>query len=165
MLTPAPVQSTYTQYITKAQRGMPASTTGWDVDTRLCVDTSGNGIGFARVVSQAFESDRGAVIGTLSGFAVVGVTAADQTLPNVTAGSTDLYENGDNMAVAVRGDWWVDVGDAVVAGGNVYFNSVTGQLGASGLANAVEQLGWRWMTSQATVGGLAVVRLTGVATY
>jgi hypothetical protein len=158
MLNPAPVQTTYNQYITKAQNGMPATTTGWDVDTRLCVDDTGLGIGFGLAVSQSHESDRGANLGTLSGGSFVGITAADSTLPNIVAGFTDTYEDTDNMAVAVRGDWWVIVGDIVAAGNQAYFNSVTGQLGASGIANATAITNGKWMTSSASAG-FAVVRL------
>lgn len=175
MLTPPPVQTTYTQYINVGQNGMIASATGWDIDTRIAEDitSSANGIGFGLAVSQSLMTDRGACIGQLSGGVFVGITCADPTLPNVVPGFTDLYNEGDNMAVLVRGDIWVIVGDNVAAGGDVYFNSVTGQLGASGISNAVHVLGARWMTSvpsddpQLTieVGSLAVCRLTGVATY
>jgi hypothetical protein len=41
-------------------------------------------------------------------------------------------------------------------------NSVTGQLGASGISNAVLIKGCRWMTSAVT-SGLAVVRLNMVS--
>jgi len=172
MLTPPPVQTTYTQYINVGQNGMIASATGWDIDTRIAEAVTTAGIGFGLAVSQSLLTDRGAVIGQLSGGVFVGITAADPTLPNVVAGFTDLYNEGDNMAVLVRGDIWVITGDNVAAGGDVYFNSVTGQLGASGISNAVHVLGARWMTSVPSddtrftveTGNFAVCRLIGVAT-
>ena len=175
MLTPPPVQTTYTQYINVGQNGMIASATGWDIDTRIAeaVTTGATGIPFGIVVSQSTLTDRGAVIGLLSGGVPVGITAADPTLPNVVPGFTDLYNEGDNMAVLIRGDIWVITGDNVVAGAEVYFNSATGQLGASGIANSTALLGARWMTSvpsadsRLTVetGNLAVCRLVGLATF
>jgi hypothetical protein len=163
MLVPGPVQSTYQQYINIGQNGMPATTTGWDVDTRIFEDTSGDGIGFGLAVSQSYKTDRGAVLGQLSGFNFVGIAVSDITLPAAAARLTpDVYYDQDNMATAVRGDWWVVVGDAVAAGGAVYMNSVTGQLGASGITNAVLIKGARWMTS-AAMSGLAVVRLNMVS--
>jgi hypothetical protein len=171
MITPAPVQTTYNQYETVAQNGMPASMTGWDADTKLAEAASPDGIGFGLAVSQSNIADRGAVLGQLSGGAFVGITMADQTLPNVTAGFTDKYQEGDNMAVLTRGDLWVDVVGVVAAGGSVYFNSVTGQLGPSGISNAVQITGAKWMTSNPAHaetaapprGSLAVVRLGIVA--
>jgi hypothetical protein len=169
MLTPNPVQTTYTQYISAAQNGMLAASTGWDIDTKITEDISGNGIGFGLAVSQSYVNDRGVVLGNLSGFNFVGITCADPTLPNLDSGAggipfTDKYQNGDNTAVLPRGDLWVVVGDTVVAGNPVYYNSVTGQLGASGISNATEILGARWMTS-ASSAGLAVVRLTGAPAH
>ena len=46
MLTPAPVQTTYQQYETIAQLGMPGSMVPWSVDNRLLEDPTGNGAGF-----------------------------------------------------------------------------------------------------------------------
>lgn len=162
MLTPGPVQSTYSQYLQAAQNGMLASTSGYDVDTKIIEDASGNGIGFGLAVSQSYVTDRGAVLGQLSGFAFVGITVSDVTLPNLSATFTDKYADKDNAGVLVRGDLWVTSSTIVAAGGNVYFNSVTGALGASSISNAVLIKGARWMTS-AAAAGLAVVRLNMVS--
>ena len=43
MLVPNPVQTTYTQYLTAGQNGMPATTTGWDVDTKICENVESPG--------------------------------------------------------------------------------------------------------------------------
>ncbi len=155
MLTPAPVQMTYTQYITKAQNGMPATMTGWDTDTKIFEDTSpAVGLGFGLAVCQG-SSDRGILVGAPSGKAFVGITRADPTLPNLDSDFTDKYQDGDNVAVFVRGDIWVLVEDLVRAGEGVLFDATTGVMGHDGgtlIPNA------RWMTS-ASAGGLAVVRL------
>ena len=179
MLTPSPVQTTYYRYLTVAQLGMPATTTGWDVDTRIAEDVASPkaGIPFGRAVSQGtLHGDRSAVLGTLSGKTFAGITAADVTLASslVAESDTDKYIDGDNMAVAIRGDWWVIAADAVAAGGPVYFNSSTGELGASGISNATQILGAIWVTSaplavgqlmKTEVGTLAVVRLAGIAAF
>lgn len=172
MLTPSPVQSTYTRYLTVGQNGMPATMSGWDIDTRIAEDPAATGIGFGLAVSQGtLHGDRSACIGQLSGKPFIGITVADPTLPNINTTVTDKYQDTDNMAVAVRGDWWVTTLDNVAAGGPVYYDSATGQLGASGIANAVQILGATWMTSVPTTdttmttetGNLAVVRLVGIA--
>jgi hypothetical protein len=170
MLTPAPVQSTYQQFANIGQVGMPASMSGWDVDTRIAEAASADGIGFGLAVSQSAITDRGAVIGLLSGGTFVGITCADPTLPNVTPGFTDLYQEGDNMAVAIRGDWWVVVTGNIAAGSDVYFNSVTGALGPSTISNAVKIDNAKWMTTipyttqLITLGNMGVVRLNGIFT-
>jgi len=170
MLTPNPVQSTYTRYQQVGSVGMPATMSGWDIDTRIAVDISSpaTGIGFGLAVSQSNATDRGACIGELSGGVFVGITCAAVTLPNVTTGFTDIYENGSNMPVMIRGDIWVNAVGTVAAGGAVYMNTVTGELGPSGIANAELIAGTVWMTSapaaatdlmKTEVGTLAVVRL------
>src|SRR5260370_5834417 len=122
-------RSVYTQSLTAGQVGMPAPTSGWDVDTKICEDTSGNGIGFGLAVSQGtLHGDRSACLGTFSGGKFVGITRADPTLPNIAAGFTDKYQDTDNMAVFVRGDIWVVAHEAVAAGDPVYFNPTTGVL-------------------------------------
>lgn len=164
MLVPNPVQTTYTQYLTAAQNGMPATTTGWDVDTKICEDPAGtSGIGFGLAVSQGtLHGDRSACLGGLSGKTFIGITRADSTLPNITAGFTDAYQDGDNMAVHVRGDIWVIAHDAVAAGDPVYYASATGRLGNASMSGGTAIDDARWMTT-AINGSLGVVRL-GAAT-
>jgi hypothetical protein len=92
MLVPLPVQTNYNRYLTVAQNGMPATTSGWDIDTRICEDVSvgQTGIGFGLAVCQGGASDRAAILGAPSGRKFIGITAADITLPNVIAGFTDV---------------------------------------------------------------------------
>lgn len=161
-----PVQSTYARYMTPAQVGMPASTHGWDVDTCIAEDPAGDGIGFGLAVCRGTKSDQAATLGALSGGAFRGITRADITLANVDEATTDKYLDGDNMGVQSRGDIWVAPQTNVTAGGAVYFNSSTGELGASGISNAVLIAGAKWLSSypetthdQVTTGRLAIVRL------
>lgn len=155
MLQPDPVQSTYNQYLTVAMAGMPATMTGWDVDTKIFEDSSPPvGLGFGLAVGQG-SNDRGVVLGAPSGKAFVGITRADPTLPNVNTTFTDKYQDTDNVAVFVRGDIWVITEDAVFAGEVVKFNTTTGALGHDG---GTVIPGARWMTS-ADALSLAVVRL------
>ncbi len=163
MLQPAPVQTTYTQYMTVAQNGMPASTSGWDIDTKICEDVGGLGIGFGLAVSQgSLHGDRSACLGTFSGGNFVGITVADPTLPNIRAGFTDKYQDTDNMSVLVRGDIWVIAHEAVSAGDAGYFNATTGLLGNSNLTTGTIIEDARWMTT-AVAGSLAVLRLGNAA--
>lgn len=177
MLTPSPVQTTFNRYINVGQVGMPATTTGWDISTRIAEDpTLTDGIPFGVVVCQGtLHGNRSAGLGELSGSVVIGVTVADHTLPPLTTGvPADHYSDGDNMGVLTRGDIWVSAGDTVAAGGAVYFNSSTGQLGASGISNAVLLKGAMWLTANnlaasdilsAEVGTLAVVRLVALGEF
>lgn len=152
MLTPAPVQTNYTQYILPAQNGMLASSINWTADTRI-VETAA-GIGFGLAVSQGVN-DKGCIIG---GAAFVGITRADHTLPQA-AGITvvDTFLQNDNAGILTMGDIWVIVSAAVVAGAAVTYSATTGQFGSG---TTVAQA--RYMTSAAT-GGLAVVRLGNIA--
>lgn len=151
MLQPGPVQSAYSRYLTAAQNGMPASTTGWDVDTKVLESASA---AFGLAVSQG-TNDRGILLGVPSGHAFVGITVMDITLANLDPTTTDKYLQNDNVAVAVRGDWWVTVHGAVTPHDKPTYDPVTGQLGFSG-GVVIEDA--RWMTS-AVAGGLAVLRL------
>jgi len=171
MLTPLPVQTTYYRFMNVGQVGMPATASGWDIATRICEDLSlTTGIGFGVVVSQGTKhGDRSAVLGTVSGGTVLGITASDHTLPTFVGGAgVDKYNDGDNMAVAHRGDIWVNVTGTVAAGGPVYFNSATGAIGPSGITNATILTRCQFLTAEplaatnimsTAVGTLAVVRI------
>jgi hypothetical protein len=163
LIVPPPVQTTYIQYINAGQNGMPATMTGWDVDTRTFEDVSAGqtGLGFGLAVCQGV-ADNGCRLGLVSGRNFVGISRADPTLANVQQSANvtvDHYANGESVPVHVRGDMWVVVENAVVADQAVTVDAVTGQLGKTGgtaLSNA------RWMSS-AQAGGLAVVRLGFIA--
>lgn len=155
----AVVQSSYSERIPIGLPGMIAHGSAQPVvDTRLVEPTSG--IPFGRAVGQGV-ADKGAVLGgALTAFA--GISVRDVTLAPVTADSAylDEYIYQSNMGVLTEGDIWVAVKEAVVAGGVVHYDATTGQLGDTGGSGPVP--GARWMTTQATIGGLAIVRLSGL---
>ena len=169
MITPAPLQTTYAQYENVGQVGMPATMVGWDVDNRLLDDPANAGAGFGLAVCQGYTSDKAVTLGQASGGIFVGVTRADPTLarfdltpPRVV----DTYYATDNVPVLVRGDIWVKPATNVNSGDPIYFNAVTGQLGNSGVANAVAIKNSRWETSLprsaselVNYAGLAVARI------
>lgn len=153
MLTPSPVQSTYTRYMEPAQVGMLASAINFTADTRI-VETSA-GIGFGLAVSQG-TNDRGCILG---GSAFVGVTRADPTLPRSESLTLDKYAQYDNAGILVQGDIWVQTEDAVVADQAVYYNTSDGKFGHSG-GTVIEDA--KWMTT-AAAGELAVLRIGNIA--
>lgn len=176
MLQSTPLQTSYPQYGVVGVLGRPATMVGWDDDTRLCEDPTGNGIPFGRAVCQGYKSDKGATLGMLSGGAFVGISAANVALPlyavtpaGQATRTVDVYYDTDNMAVCVRGDIWVAPATNVNSGDPAYFNSVTGQIGNSGIANAVAIKNSRWESSLPNFGlptttgvnfnGLAVLRI------
>lgn len=157
MLTSSPVQTAYSRYRPGSQNGMLASAKASDViDTGISDMPAGQGIGFGLAVSQGAMSDQGVVLGTLSGGTFRGITIADPTLANRSSTFTDKYEPGENVAVLVNGDIWVVTADAVVPGAVVKFSTTTGAL-STGTGTTIANAEWR--TTQATPGGLAVVRL------
>jgi len=177
MLTPTPLQTTYTQYEKVAQVGMPGSMVPWSVDTRILEDPTGDGVGFGLAVCQGYKSDKGATLGQLSGGAFVGITRATINLPHVAKSNlddaiyraVDTYYDGDNVAVHTLGDIWVAPDGVVAAGSPVYFDASSGRLGPSGISNAVLIDNAIWITSlpnansKVDFNGLALVRLGSMA--
>jgi hypothetical protein len=147
-----PVQSTYDQYTPIGQVGTPATEHGWDVDSRICEEA--NGIGFGLVVCQG-DADKGALLGVTSGRDVIGISRASVS---TYADNPDKYSENDNMAVAVRGDWYVVAEAAVNVGDAVLYDPTNGKLGHTG---GTTLNGARWMSS-AGAGGIAIVRLGGI---
>lgn len=147
MIGSSPVQTSYKKYASAAQVGMPGSTISFDADTGIAEDPAGNGIGFGLAVCKGTVTDKAVTLGQLSGGEFVGITMADPTLANLSASETDKYQDTENVGVLVRGDIWVAPQTNVTAGGAVYYNSSTGQLGASGIANAVLIPNAKWMSS------------------
>jgi hypothetical protein len=178
MIVPAPTQTTYQQYETVAQNGMTASTAGQpQLDPRILEEPTGNGVGFGLAVCQGYKSDKGCTLGALSGGAFVGITHASSVLavattplPSGASRKIDTFYDTDTVPVQTFGDIWVQPLGNVASGNPAYFNSVTGQLGGSGIANAVLIEDSIWMTSlpnssqpQINFNGLAVIRLTSMA--
>lgn len=163
MLTPAPLQTSYTQYMPVAQLGMPGSMTPYNIDTRIMEDPTGNGVGFGLAVSQGtLHGDKSVAIGELSGGAFVGITCADPTLYNGGA-HVDKYGDGDDAAILTFGDRWVAPATNVVSGHQVYFNSATGELGDSSIANATAIPNSRWIDSKPNTDQQPTVNFNGLA--
>ena len=139
------VQSSYSRYMPFGVAGAFAEmSANNNVDTKQAEGT----IGFGIAVSKGEADDGVVAAGTLD----VGVSVRDITIVHDTA---DQYEEGDNVAVATRGDLWVVAEDAVVAQTAVLYNTSTGALGSGG-GTAIG--GAYWLTS-ADAGGMAKVRL------
>ena len=147
------VQTTYPEMMPVAVAGMPATMTTWDADTKF-VETAA-GIDFARAVSRG-ASEKGVVIGGAATF--IGVTYRDITLVTQVGGTVDKIPQKSLAGIMIRGDIWVDVSAAVVAGDPVIFNATTGRFGG---ATGSQIAGAEWIRGQATVGGLALLRLGG----
>lgn len=149
MLTAAPLQTSYNQYAPVAQVGLVGDMNLANIDTRICDDPSGDGVGFGLAVSQGtLHGDKSAAIGQISGGAFVGITIADQTLIASTTALVDKYVDTDNMGVLTFGTIWVSPATDVVVGTQAYFNDETGELGGSSIPNAVAIVGSRWVDSK-----------------
>lgn len=145
------LQSSYGRYMSAGVVGAIADMTTYDGDSRICETEAG--IGFGLACSQGAE-DNGAVLG---GSLFVGISVRDITLVHDTA---DEYAEGDNMATAFRGDIWVQTKTTVVPRQKVYYNSSTGEIGDSGISNAVEIVGAHFLDTGA-IDDIVRVRLIG----
>lgn len=153
------LQSTYSERMPVGAAGMPADMSTYDADTLICESAA---IGFGVAVSQG-AAPRGALLGSTAAALFRGISVRSLTLdPFSQLAGVDRYVENNNMSVMFRGDIWVKVGILVVAGEPVTFISTTGVLGswaADGTHFTIA--GARWLTSQSSVNGLAVVRLAG----
>ena len=163
----AHTQSTYRETQFQAVLGLVANSNPCTIDTYI-VDESG-GIGFGRVVKQGTDDDQcdlGADGPSSSPFAVtdfLGIALMDMSQEGSHAASArDEYPNGAVASVLSMGDVWVSVAAAVTAGDDVTVDDGTGRLSTITAADGQFLIpGARWMTTQATANGLAIVRLTG----
>lgn len=155
----AVVQASYSANMREAVAGMWANMKNSQADSRT-VENS-NGVPFGRAVGKGTR-DNGCRLGAAAAGDFLGVSLRDTTLaPQADdADYVDIYEDGDLAGIAVQGDVWVEVGAAVVDGDNVSYNALTGVLSSAATSGSQFAVtGARWMTTQATVGGLAVLRL------
>lgn len=168
MLTAAPLQTSYQQYGTAAQIGMPRDGQRYNIETGILEDPTGDGVGFGLAVSRgSLHGSKSVALGQLSGGAFVGITFLDASHFNRGGALADKFSDGDNIPVLDFGTIWVSPATTnVVAGHPVYFNSATGRLGDSSIANAVLIAGAVWMddkpnTDQPMINfnGLAGVKL------
>lgn len=149
------IQTAYSETQAIGARGLVANMTTYTADSLVCESAA---IGFGVVVGQGTDP-RGGVLGAAAATGFRGISVRDTTLMHNTP---DQYEDGDVMAVMTRGDIWVAVGAAVTAGQDVSFVATTGVLSSAGASGSQFVIaGARWMTTQATIGGLAIVRLSG----
>lgn len=146
------VQTTYSDTLPVAVEGMPATMHNHDADS--CFVETAAGIAFGRAVSKG-TAEKGVVIG---GATFKGVTYRDITLVTPVGGTVDIIPQKAQCGVMVRGDIWVKVSAAVVAGAAVIFNAATGVFGG---AAGTQIAGASWLRGQATPNGLALLRLGG----
>jgi hypothetical protein len=150
------VQSTYRTTLRPGLEGQIATEYGGDnhVETRIAEGTAG--LPFGRVVSLG-TGERGAVIGGAIGD-MLGVTVRDITLIAKAGETADVYQNGDNTAVLNEGDIWVLVNAGVTAGDSGTYLAADGTLAPA--ASGVSIPGSRWLTTAASSGDMACLRLT-----
>jgi len=153
-------QTTYSEHIRPPVPGVIAGNLdSAKVNSRIC-ETAEPGIGFGLAVGQGALSDGGAVLGGALAH-LVGVSVRDITLRgDVALADVDHYQAPNNMAVLEEGDIWVAPGAAVVANGDVFYNTVSGVFMAAAGSNIVGPVpGWRYKTS-CGVGGAAILEAT-----
>ncbi len=145
-----PIQTTYGRTQAEGVPGGPASMSGWDADSRI-VETDA-GIGFGLAVSRGTAQNQ--IV--LGGADFIGVTYRDVT-KSVLAG--DKYVDKSIAGVCVRGDIFVTVTAAVVAGDSVLYSPTTGLLGTV----AGTRIPSARYIKGAAAGGLALLRLGDAA--
>lgn len=138
------IQTTYVERIAKAVAGMIG---GSDFNTRTGIVETAAGIGFGLAVSQG-AADQGIILG---GSAFVGISVRDVAV----GAEKTLYEQYKNAAYLTRGQIWVTVVSAVVAGAAVKYDTTTGAIDDS---TGTTIPGARFVTS-AGAGELALVEL------
>lgn len=152
------VQSTYSEAISDAVAGMPANA-DFSAYSKVCETAAG--IGFGVVVGKG-SADNGAVIGASAAANFLGIAVRDRTLLIASGETADQYQQNDVMGVMYRGLIWVPVGAAVNDGDDVTFVNSTGVLSSTATGGTQFAIaGARWMTTQATVNGLALLHLGG----
>ena len=148
-------RTSYTNEIVRAVRGQIANTQTCDVDTYLVEDSAGVPFGIA---CQLGTSPQHVKLG-IAANKFIGISVKDTTLD---PSDDDKYDEGTHASIIYRGDIWVAAGAAVTAGQDVSAVTTTGVLSSAAAASTqIVIAGARWMTTQATAGGLAIVRLSG----
>lgn len=145
-----PVQTTYGATQAIGYPGMPATMHTWDADSFI----AGVELPFARAVGvdpTAGKEKQLVLAGAIAGFA--GVTYRDVTADPQPDGWQG-YPQYMNVGVMMAGDIWVDVKEAVLHTDIVAYDATTGQFGKTGV-----KVDGRWMRGQATIGGVALLRL------
>lgn len=164
------MQTAYTQALAVGRAGMLADNGPRDVISK---NASASVVPFGVAVVQGAADNECALPaastdvtgqGKLLGLALVDMSVESQAL----GGSQTVpeYLQGQMVAVLKKGRAWVTVEEAVTPASPVFVRFATGtgtQLGAfrasADTATAVQAAGWRYITTQATPGGLAQVEL------
>jgi hypothetical protein len=121
----AVLQTTYSERMPIAVAGLVANETTYDADSRL-VETAA-GIPFGRVCGKGAAAN-GVILGASAATGVIGISVRDITLVPEAA---DVYRQRDLAAIMFRGDIWVAVAAAVVAGDEVTFAQATGEMSSA----------------------------------
>lgn len=132
------VQTVYRTRLAKATNGLVVDEGGYEVATRY---RNGADIGFGLAVSDvAGEAHLGG--DTFLGISVRDVTQNGAPLDPLSDSrfDTDVYGSKTNVALLTRGRAWVTPDTAVAAGNALYYDYVTGKLGAS--ASGMSATGW-----------------------
>jgi len=108
------VQPNYNATLDIGFEGAPADMRFADIVTRICEPST---IGFGKAVIQG-TGDKQVKLG--AGGLFVGLTVRDVALP---AANADVYKQGNNVGVMVKGTMFAVATDAVVAGDPVYYTS------------------------------------------
>ena len=165
----ATVQSSYSETMNDGVAGQIATSSPCIIDSYVVDNGQINGIDFGYAVRRhgdsADEIEIGAGGGSSAPFAVtefLGVAVKSPGVGSTNTADDNQYDAGDHASILSQGDVWVPVVAAVTAGGVVTVNGTTGQFSSVTAADGQFLVtGAVWRTSQATAGGLAVLRLTG----
>ncbi len=148
----AVLQSTYGRNMAVGVVGQPASSSGWDADSKFIETAAGAAFGIA---VQRGTDPRGVVIGAGDAAKFCGITYRDVTLVSSAA---DKYPQKQLAGVMQKGDIWVTAVAAVTPATVVRADATTGALGVAAGTGVIDLPNARWMTS-AGAGALAILRL------
>ena len=153
----AVVQTAVVEKHVAATAGMIANMLSCTVRSRRFTGATAGKFGHAVQEVVADEGEVEAGVSAANRF--LGVLVIDRTLQPV---QNDEFVQGDVASVLTEGEVYVPVEAAVTFGQDVTVDAATGQFSSAPAgAGQFAVMGARWMTSQATAGGLAVLRLDG----
>ena len=162
----ARTQTSYTENIRDAVAGMVGTSTVCVIDSYEATGTAGIKYGYGvkrtTTVGQIAAGADGASSAPFAVTDFLGVTVRDMGREGTdTAADTDEYAAGEVAGVLSQGDIWVPVEAQVTAGHDVSVDETTGQLSSQTAADDQFLVKGRWMTSQSSANGLALLRLFG----
>lgn len=153
-------QTSYSNTFSEGIAGMLYDLRAHEVITRINDD--GTDIPFG--VAVARKADGTIKLPTLTGDLILGVAVFDQSRENRALASDAAIADGSPMNVLRKGVVWVEVEDACTEGGVVYVRHAgSGDKGAfkgsDDSTNASLLAGARWLSTQASAGGLALLEI------